>query len=59
MAVIKRVTIVDDVLFIEERTIVIGNIVFYLLIINGELIRDEILIIGQLRKGRQIFQQLE
>lgn len=46
MAVIKRVTIVDDVLFIEERTIVIGNIVFYLLIINGELIRDEILIIG-------------
>lgn len=46
MATIKRVTIINDTIVVEETMIVVGRIALCSLHINGELVAYEILVIG-------------
>ena len=51
MATIKRVTILNGSIVIEETMTIVGEIVLCSLHINGRLVDYEIFTVGQLREG--------
>lgn len=53
MAIMRRITEINGEIIVVETMIIVGEIVLITVQINGELVRYEILSVGQLREGRQ------
>lgn len=58
MAIMRRITEINGEIIMVETMIIVGNIILCTTHINGELVKYEILSVGQLREDRQIFSQL-
>lgn len=52
MAMMRRITEINGGIIMVETMIIIGNIILCTVHINGELVRYEILSVGQLWEGR-------
>lgn len=52
MAIMRRITEINGEIIMVETTIIVGNIILCIIYINGELVKYEILSIGQLREDR-------
>ena len=50
MEMIRRITEINGEIIMVETMIIIGNIILCTIHINGELVKYELLSIGQLRK---------
>lgn len=53
MAMMRRITEINGEIIVVETMIIVGEIVFITVQINGELVRYEILSVRQLWEGRQ------
>lgn len=58
MAMMRRITEINGEIIVVETMIIVGEIVLITVQINGELVKYEILSVGQLREDRQVFPQL-
>lgn len=55
MAIMRRITEINGEIIMVETMIIVGNIILCTIHINGELVKYEILSVGQLRKDLMIF----
>lgn len=58
MAIMRRITEINGEIIVVETMIIVGEIVLITVQINGELVKYEILSVGQLWEDRQVFPQL-
>lgn len=52
MAIMRRITEINGEMIMVETMIIVGNIILCTIHINGELVKYEILSVGQLREDR-------
>lgn len=52
MAIMRRITEINGGIIIVETMIIVDNIILCTIHINGELVKYEILSVGQLREDR-------
>lgn len=52
MAIMRRITEINGEIIMVETMIIVGNITFCTIHINGELVKYEILSVGQLWEDR-------
>lgn len=52
MAIMRRITEINGEIIMVKTMIIVGNIILCTIYINGELVKYEILSIGQLREDR-------
>lgn len=54
MAIMRRITEINGEIIMVETMIIVGNIILCTIHINGELVKYEILSVGQLREGLSV-----
>lgn len=52
MAIMRRITEINGEIIMVETMIIVGNIILCIIHINGELVKYEILSVGQIRSFR-------